>query len=1105
MAFDIQKTNIEITAIDKTKVAFESVRANLMGLTGNLGALTGLLGVGAFVAFTKRIIDQADSMNDLSKRTGIAVEQIGAWRLATEQSGTSMDALTQALGKGAKYLVQHGDDLKKIGINAKTSEELILQLSGIISQMPADDPRRTALAMQVLGKSAGELIPLLSEGEQGLRKMLDRGRELNPITAEMAKNAADFNDNLAVMKLLSSGLFVNLVATTLPSFNTYLKQMQMVVNDGDWMDKLLFFTVGYVPGKIADKTEKPEDQIKRYTNRIIDLKKELKGMPAGWETPREGYLKKELATAEVGLSAQRDRQRGSISPKGRIGGGVSEAALDLFLKPVRTAKTDTVGDRIKELARENAVLATGKTLEDARTIARYQSQGASKSQIDLIMSLTSTQNQYEAAEKASQKTKEDLIKATEGHAEAMLKLSDASFDLVKNAQDEAAAQERNVQIMQLGESAVIRMDAARLSEAAASAEQGLAYARLNGLSAENIGFVETEILRIKQLAAERLRLANGKDAETAFEKEKQRIEDLQKAQDDAFKQTEQDAKRTADSIYNSISDSIVRSLEKGDGSFKSFLKGLQNTAKTAIIRIGIDFFANMSGLTGLINQVARMVSGAGSAAGGATGAATKATGLFGGLKDILTSGNNSIVSSIASLGQTISEFGSTGTGFITDMASRLGSWTQLNASLISKALPYAGAILQLLKGDFKGAIFQGAGVAIGNFFGGPIGGAIGGFLGKALGGLFGGKKKPRFGTYRAGEYEDGVFTATKARQLYKPLGAEKQLDSLSETFARTLGGFLKSFGLNDSVSTKAALIQKQKASYGQFSAIFDGGSIKGDVKGSAKTTQKTFEQFVEKVLGDTLAKAIQASSLSSGIKKFFNGLIKKEDVLDAMNTLAGLNSSLKDLPPIFNAIKNAIDTTSYQTSIAGLKAQFSAIGTYTNLFYTPQEQFATFTKQLSSQLASLDTPLLKTRDEYRKLVDGINVTDESSRGLFNGLISLAPAMDSYFKQLEEQKAQVDALTDSLRDMNSFTSLAEYRAYKGVAGNYGTSFALDYSANARTGSIAANDSGKASADGNFDLVKLLTEIRDYAKQNLIQSSDGTSLLQRFDRVGMPARA
>jgi len=325
-----------ISQLKEAQFKADALKDSNVGLTssikGMIGAYAGIASIAVLGKLSKDTIDLADNMNDLSRRTGLAVEQIGAWRLATEQSGTSIEALTGALGKGSKYLVEHGEDLKKIGINAKTSEELILKLSGVISKIPSDDPRRTALAMQVLGKSAGELIPLLSEGEGELRKMLNRGKELNPVTADLAKNADAFNDSLAELKLVSSGLFVDLVSDTLPSLVTYLGQMKLIVNEGDWLDKLAFFTTGYVSGKVADQTEKPETQILRYRDAIVELKKELaKAEKFNIPFVNKDALRSELLDLEAGLKAQRQRLPVKV-PKRQLNPSDNSAESDAFSK-----------------------------------------------------------------------------------------------------------------------------------------------------------------------------------------------------------------------------------------------------------------------------------------------------------------------------------------------------------------------------------------------------------------------------------------------------------------------------------------------------------------------------------------------------------------------------------------------------------------------------------------------------------------------------------------------------------------------------------------------------------------------------------------------------
>lgn len=624
------------------------------------------------------------------------------------------------------------------------------------------------------------------------------------------------------------------------------------------------------------------------------------------------------------------------------------------------------------------------------------------------------------------KSLSDKAEAEKQYSDALGKSLENSYKIAETEQQRVDDVQRQIDVFGLSEEAITALEAAKLNDAAATYTQQVAEMERNGVAPETIAYVYAEIDALKLLAK----------AKEQFGKKTTELNGMKEVRR-AQEEMEKEAKRSNEEIGKSLTDALLRGFESGKGFAKNFKDTLINMFKTLVLRPAIQFLVDSSGITKALSGIGSAFSGGGTA-GGSSGAGTTG-GFLSGIKDALTRGNNSIVSSIGSLGQSISAFGSTGTGFIKDMASRLGSFTTLNAGLISKALPYAGAIVQLLKGDVKGAAFTAIGAAIG----GPIGGAIGGLVGS----FFGGKKKvPRFSTQRAGQYEDGVFTGTSAGQTYKPLGAEVQIDGLSEAFSRSLGGFLKSFGLNDSVSTIASLLKKRKASYGNFAATFDGRSVTGGTTGKAKNVQDTFQRLIEQVLGTTLAQAIQKSKVSDGIKKFFNGLTKKEDVADAINTLVDLNRQLGDLPKVFNAIRNAIDTTRYKTSIADLKAQFAAIGTYTSLFYTADEQFATFTKQITTQLGVLDTPLLNSRDEYRKLVDGITVVDKKTSGLFNGLVALAPAMDAYFKQLEAQKAATDALVmsmASLRTEDLFKTLFDFKRYTGVADNYGSDFANNY--------------------------------------------------------------
>jgi phage-related minor tail protein len=83
---------------------------------------------------------------------------------------------------------------------------VLLDLADTFQAMP-DGPRKTALAMELFGRSGAELIPFLNQGRDGIEalqaKMRDLGLEMNTNTA---KAAEAFNDALAAVGYAIQGL-----------------------------------------------------------------------------------------------------------------------------------------------------------------------------------------------------------------------------------------------------------------------------------------------------------------------------------------------------------------------------------------------------------------------------------------------------------------------------------------------------------------------------------------------------------------------------------------------------------------------------------------------------------------------------------------------------------------------------------------------------------------------------------------------------------------------------------------------------------------------------------------------------------------------------------
>src|SRR4051794_21480684 len=72
------KSDQGVKSIKKVEGAFESMKASAFDLKGALGTLAGAFSLGAIAHFTKGVIDSTDALNDMSKKTGVAVESLQA-------------------------------------------------------------------------------------------------------------------------------------------------------------------------------------------------------------------------------------------------------------------------------------------------------------------------------------------------------------------------------------------------------------------------------------------------------------------------------------------------------------------------------------------------------------------------------------------------------------------------------------------------------------------------------------------------------------------------------------------------------------------------------------------------------------------------------------------------------------------------------------------------------------------------------------------------------------------------------------------------------------------------------------------------------------------
>lgn len=181
------------------------------------------------LAATYAFAQAGDKLDKMAGRTGVSVETLSGLGFAAEQSGSNIDALekgfkglaktTAAVHQGNKLVEQ---SLTELGIDAKAFAELSPddQLKTLADALKnVENPgRRAAYAMQLMGKSGADMLPLLMAGREGIEAMQAEAASLGFVmSSEDSKQAAELTDAMNRSKRAAGGLYQLIGAALAPA------------------------------------------------------------------------------------------------------------------------------------------------------------------------------------------------------------------------------------------------------------------------------------------------------------------------------------------------------------------------------------------------------------------------------------------------------------------------------------------------------------------------------------------------------------------------------------------------------------------------------------------------------------------------------------------------------------------------------------------------------------------------------------------------------------------------------------------------------------------------------------------------------------------------
>lgn len=203
------------------------------GLAGAGAAMVGAAGgiLAPLAAMAMEFADAGSAIDDMAQRTGMTAAAISSLGYAAQMGGTDVETLEKATQKVAQNLADAAngaqgaqDKFAALGVDwkqlqaASPDEWLAIIADGLAE---VDDPaQRTALAMDLLGKSGTALLPMLSGGAAGLEEMAAEADRLGLVmSGSDAAAAAELGDNMDRLTLTLKAARLQIGAALAPALS----------------------------------------------------------------------------------------------------------------------------------------------------------------------------------------------------------------------------------------------------------------------------------------------------------------------------------------------------------------------------------------------------------------------------------------------------------------------------------------------------------------------------------------------------------------------------------------------------------------------------------------------------------------------------------------------------------------------------------------------------------------------------------------------------------------------------------------------------------------------------------------------------------------------
>lgn len=211
-----QFDNAEEKATKQTSRFGDVLKANLASdlIKGGLRALVqGVRQLGNNLVSTGRdAASFADEINTLSVQTSANVQDLQKYSVVAELVDTSLETMASSMAKNVRSMNSGKEAYEQLGVSVRDESGALRDANTVYWETidalgnVGDETTRDALAMEIFGKSAQDLNPLIEQGSDGIKELTDRAEKMNAVLSEdSVKALGALDDSLQWLKATFTG------------------------------------------------------------------------------------------------------------------------------------------------------------------------------------------------------------------------------------------------------------------------------------------------------------------------------------------------------------------------------------------------------------------------------------------------------------------------------------------------------------------------------------------------------------------------------------------------------------------------------------------------------------------------------------------------------------------------------------------------------------------------------------------------------------------------------------------------------------------------------------------------------------------------------------